>query len=728
MTQQKQILIRHPSGTTFAVSGTQEGMGSYGSFHRATYSENGESKAFGVKFIPYRSGLSPEQKEAVKQQAKKEQEIAALLRDEANKFSVVSTAEVQQTSLSAGRVKFPEGIFIFQPRLNGKPLDKISQGELSQLSTADRLDLAAQLVNQLKMLQDASFGHFDLKNDNVIVDLDAKPPKLHLIDFGMSEHILDEKGTKVWNRTGNPGYYAPEGFKAGDWYGIQKEDIAGGYKPEIGVRTDVYMANNILLKLLGVDDPISKKYIGKDYTQDEIKKRLSQGFSLEKVIDFPKKDLPEGTRDLLLRFIDRTQNIDPQKRPSMQEAADFYQNLVALAHAHEGRPSFEKEQEKSIHWARLHLIDSGVWEATQKYSDKDILELSQGIVTFLSKGKQEQLQEIFNESFIKIAPLDLLLADRSVRLKQMASMDPLQQVELFQALRARKINFEHLLGSEKYASVENELIQKIENNARLLPPFETIQYLSAITPSQRHVFLTQLDYSQKSVLLSYLKEEVSQQIFPAAEPIESQLSLLMESSKAAPKAKNSYESFFDFFKPFKQQAEEAPIMAQSQPVTPAALEEKKNSQPYEEKDFSLHNALTNEQWDVAEQLIKSGRCNLNQQDSGGNTPLHIAVGHGQEGMVELLLQRGADSNIQNEKLETPLHLAVRAEDITNATVLLEAGAKTSIKDMQGKDVIELLTEMEQRPLQSSTAQSLLETIKKSEEPHQDESRGVILLG
>lgn len=724
MTQQQQIIIRHPSGTTFAVSGVQEGQGSYGSFHRAIYSENGKPKEFGVKFISYRPKLTEEQKEVVKQQAKHEQQLAALLRDEANKFSVVSTNEVWQ--MNTNGLGFPQGIFIFQPHLKGKPLGKISQAELNQLTTAERLDLAAQLTNQLKILQDANFGHFDLKNDNVIVDLDAKPPKLDLIDFGLSEHILDEKGTKAWHRTGNPNYYAPEGFKAGDWYGIDRREIAQNIKPEIGVRTDVYMANNIILKLLGVEDPRSKKRIQDEYTQDEIKKRLSQGFSFEGMIKFSEKDLPAGTRDLLLRFIDRTQNMDPQKRPSMQETADFYHSLAALARAHEGGPSFEKEHEKSIYWARLHLIDSGNWEATKKYSNKDILELSQGIMTFVNKGKQEQLRDIFNESFVKFSTLDLLLADSDTLKKQIDNMDPLQQVELLTALRARKIDFEQIFGNEKYASVENELLQKIEKNAPLLPPFETIQYLSAITLSQRHTFLAKLDNSQQSALLFYLRDEVSQQIFPAAEQIETQLSMLMEPPKASSKAKSSYGGFFDFFKPFKHKVEEPPSIAQSQSTAPPELEEKKNSQPYEERDFSLHEALRNEQWDVADQLIKSGRCNLNQQDLGGNTPLHIAVGYGQEKMVELLLQRCAEPNIQNEKFETPLHLAVRAEDIINATLLLEAGAKTNIKDVQGENVIELLNEMEKRPLQASIAQSLLEAIKKSEEPNESPQGAITL--
>lgn len=41
----------------------------------------------------------------------------------------------------------------------------------------------------------------------------------------------------------------------------------------------------------------------------------------------------------------------------------------------------------------------------------------------------------------------------------------------------------------------------------------------------------------------------------------------------------------------------------------------------------------------------------------GNTPLHLAVGHGSEVMVKLLLENKADVNLRNDKGETPLDLA-----------------------------------------------------------------------
>jgi ankyrin repeat protein len=67
---------------------------------------------------------------------------------------------------------------------------------------------------------------------------------------------------------------------------------------------------------------------------------------------------------------------------------------------------------------------------------------------------------------------------------------------------------------------------------------------------------------------------------------------------------------------------------------------------------------------------------------GGGTPLHVAAAQGQTGIVQLLLQRGADPNVRGMGGVTPLHFAAAGGHIEAARVLLEAGADRHARDSQ----------------------------------------------
>lgn len=65
------------------------------------------------------------------------------------------------------------------------------------------------------------------------------------------------------------------------------------------------------------------------------------------------------------------------------------------------------------------------------------------------------------------------------------------------------------------------------------------------------------------------------------------------------------------------------------------------------------NILTSEEW-----LAEVGVDAINAQNNLGDTPLHMAAARGDLEFALLLLERGADPNIQNKRGETALHHAI----------------------------------------------------------------------
>lgn len=56
-------------------------------------------------------------------------------------------------------------------------------------------------------------------------------------------------------------------------------------------------------------------------------------------------------------------------------------------------------------------------------------------------------------------------------------------------------------------------------------------------------------------------------------------------------------------------------------------------------------------------LLISKKCRKNPRDSGGNTPLHLAVEEGHGDAVRFLLEQGADPDRSNNEGNTPLDIA-----------------------------------------------------------------------
>ncbi|CAN0071266.1 unnamed protein product, partial [Scytosiphon promiscuus] len=83
---------------------------------------------------------------------------------------------------------------------------------------------------------------------------------------------------------------------------------------------------------------------------------------------------------------------------------------------------------------------------------------------------------------------------------------------------------------------------------------------------------------------------------------------------------------------------------------------------------------------LAESLVDNG-ASVNEADSQGYTPLHIAAAEGRVKIALLLLERGADKDSRSKLLQTPLHRAAYNLHTPIVRVLMDAGADPTIQDM-----------------------------------------------
>ncbi|HVI42782.1 MAG TPA: ankyrin repeat domain-containing protein [Anaerovoracaceae bacterium] len=68
---------------------------------------------------------------------------------------------------------------------------------------------------------------------------------------------------------------------------------------------------------------------------------------------------------------------------------------------------------------------------------------------------------------------------------------------------------------------------------------------------------------------------------------------------------------------------------------------------------------------------------IDERDEGHNYPIHVAA-RKENGVLEYLIEQGADINIQDVVGETALHYAVEMEIVGNVIALLDAGADTEL--------------------------------------------------
>jgi len=81
-------------------------------------------------------------------------------------------------------------------------------------------------------------------------------------------------------------------------------------------------------------------------------------------------------------------------------------------------------------------------------------------------------------------------------------------------------------------------------------------------------------------------------------------------------------------------------------------------------------------------LLIDGGANVNMENKIGNTPLHYAAAMGNQPVVQILLDRGADPNITNKNGQTPLSKALDFGYKSIEHILLEKGAMPNQRDYE----------------------------------------------
>nr|WBG54459.1 tankyrase-like protein [Austinograea rodriguezensis] len=100
----------------------------------------------------------------------------------------------------------------------------------------------------------------------------------------------------------------------------------------------------------------------------------------------------------------------------------------------------------------------------------------------------------------------------------------------------------------------------------------------------------------------------------------------------------------------------------------------------------LHLACTHGYPDLAGLLLKA-RANVNARTHQNRTPLHLAAMRGNQAIMEMLLSRGANVNVVDEDGRTPLHYAVSSANSEIAELLLGAQACSTQMDIHGNTVL-----------------------------------------
>jgi ankyrin repeat protein len=102
----------------------------------------------------------------------------------------------------------------------------------------------------------------------------------------------------------------------------------------------------------------------------------------------------------------------------------------------------------------------------------------------------------------------------------------------------------------------------------------------------------------------------------------------------------------------------------------------------------LHQAISKNNYENVKKILQGSIKNINEQNSIGETALHIAARHGYKNIIKILLEHGANPNIQDIMPMwqfTPLHVAIMHHQEDALLALLESKTiDLSIKNAIGE--------------------------------------------
>ena len=113
----------------------------------------------------------------------------------------------------------------------------------------------------------------------------------------------------------------------------------------------------------------------------------------------------------------------------------------------------------------------------------------------------------------------------------------------------------------------------------------------------------------------------------------------------------------------------------------------------------LHNAIIEGKNDVARELVLSEKIDINAQDEQGYTPLHAASKCRRVEVVELLLEKGADTSLLDAWGITALWRALGQSDECNEIIklLLAHGVDPAMKNLSGVSVLDHVKKIKTHP-------------------------------
>ena len=199
------------------------GKGGYATVYRCTSLESGEDYA--VKVID----LRPRKLQANFDQDRLLREVRIMQR--LHHPNIVRLHEVQE---------YDERLFFVMEYAPGRELFE-SILDRGRFSEDDARPIMAQILSAVTYLHDLNIVHRDIKPENILLLTNEGPPRIKLIDFGLSKIVGGAEQATTF--VGTPQYYAPEVDPT------LRSTVSGNIQP-YGVAADCWSVGAVLYVML----------------------------------------------------------------------------------------------------------------------------------------------------------------------------------------------------------------------------------------------------------------------------------------------------------------------------------------------------------------------------------------------------------------------------------------------------------------------------------------------